>query len=204
MPSNHGDELALGIGVAVDVPLGCLDRPVTGEQLDIAQRPTDPMNQPRRPGDERPASGMGRAAVQTDVPECAVEPDHDAQWRHRTAPLGSDERAAAGRETAIGGECLAKLGMHRDQPAAAVLGGDVAQLDHRTDVAGRIEDHVPGQVGDLTGPQASLGGQQHDHAVTEVVPGATGKDEEVVDVTDGEYFGLLAWHIKPLSRSSFV
>ena len=41
MPSNHCDQLALGIGVAVDVPLGGLDRPVAGEQLDIAQRPTD-------------------------------------------------------------------------------------------------------------------------------------------------------------------
>ena len=69
MPSNHGDKLALGIGVAVDVPLGGLDRPVTSEQLDIAQRATDPMNQPRRPGDERPASGVGRAAMQTDVPK---------------------------------------------------------------------------------------------------------------------------------------
>ena len=124
MPSNHGDKLALGISVAVDVPLGGLDRPVTGEQLDIAQRATDPMNQPRRPGDERPASGMRRAAVETDVPECAVEPDHDAQRRHRTAALGSDDRSAAGGETAIGGEGLAKIGVHRDQPAAAVLGRD--------------------------------------------------------------------------------
>ena len=94
--------------------------------------------------------------------------------------------------TAIGGDGLAKVGVCRDQPAAAVLGGDVAQLDHRTDAAGRIEDHVPGQVGDLTGPQASLGGQQHDHAVTEGVPGAAGKNQEVVDVTTGEYFCLLA------------
>ena len=67
MPSNHGDKLALGISVAVDVPLGRLDRPVASEQLDVAQRATDPMNQPRRPGDERPPSGMRRAAVQTDV-----------------------------------------------------------------------------------------------------------------------------------------
>jgi hypothetical protein len=36
MPSNHGDQLALHIGVAVDVPLGCLDRSVTSEQLNVA------------------------------------------------------------------------------------------------------------------------------------------------------------------------
>ena len=188
MPSNHCDQLALRIGVAVDVPLGRLDRPVTGEQLDIAQRATGLVHQPRRPGDERPASGMGRAAVQTDVAECAVEPDHDTQRRHRPAALGSDDRSAAGRETAIGGEGLAKIGVHRDQSAAAVLGRDIAQLDHRTDVAGRIEDHVPGQVGDLTGPQASLGGQQHDHTVAEGMSGAAGKNQEVVDVANERVF----------------
>ena len=29
----------------------------------------------------------------------------------------------------------------------------------------RIKHHVPRQVGDLTGPQASLGGKQNDHTV---------------------------------------
>ena len=77
----------------------------------------------------------------------------------------------------------------------------VAQLDHRTDVAGRIDHHVPGQVGDLTGPQASLGGQQDDHTVTEGMSGATGKNKEVVDVAKRKYFCLFAWHVAPLSRS---
>ena len=49
-----------------------------------------------------------------------------------------------------------KIGMNRDQPATAVLGGDIAQLNHRTDFASGIEHHVPGQVGDLTGAQAAL------------------------------------------------
>ena len=40
MPSNHCDQLALYIAVAVDVALSCLDRPVTSEQLHIAQRAT--------------------------------------------------------------------------------------------------------------------------------------------------------------------
>ena len=167
---------------------------MTCEQLDVPQRPTDPMNQPRGPGDERPASGMGRAAGETNVPKCAIEPDHDTEWRHRTAALGSDDRPDAGREAAIGGEGLAKVGVSRDQTAAAALGREIAQLDHRPDVAGRIEHHVPGQVGDLTGPQASLGGQQHDDAVAERVPGAAGKHEEVVDVTNRKYFCLFASH----------
>ena len=56
MPSNHCDQLALYIAVAVDVPLSCLDGAVTGEQLDIAQRTTGLVDEPRRPGDERPPS----------------------------------------------------------------------------------------------------------------------------------------------------
>jgi hypothetical protein len=104
---------------------------------------------------------MGRAAVQTDVAEGAVEPDHDTQRCHRATALGSDDRAGAGREAAIGGEGLAKIGVHRDQPAAAVLGRDIPELNHQPKVAGWIKDHVPGQPGDLSGPQASLGSQQH-------------------------------------------
>jgi hypothetical protein len=46
IPSNHCDQLALHIAVAVDISLCCLDRPVTSEQLDIAQRTTGLMNEP--------------------------------------------------------------------------------------------------------------------------------------------------------------
>ena len=85
------------------------------------------------------------------------------------------------------------IGINR---AAAVLGRGIAQLNHRPDLAGWIEHHVPGQVGDLTGPEARLGGKQHDDTVTERVPGAAGKNQEVVDVTNGEYLCLLASHIQ--------
>ena len=78
--------------------------------------------------------------------------------------------------------------MHRDQSAAAVLGRGIAQLDHRTDVAGWIEHHVPGQLGDLTGPQARLGGEQDDHPIAEGMPGAAGKNQEVVDVAKRRVF----------------
>ena len=107
-----------------------------------------------------------------------------------------------GRETAIGGEGLPKIGVHWDQSAAAVLGRNVAQLDHRTNVAGWIEHHVPGQVGNLTGPQARLGGQQDDHAVTERMSGATGKNQEVADVAKRKYFCLLASHVSKSNCSS--
>jgi hypothetical protein len=57
--SNHCNKLALHIGVAVNVPLGGLDRPVAGEQLEIPQRPTGFVHEPCGPGVERPPSERG-------------------------------------------------------------------------------------------------------------------------------------------------
>ena len=53
---NHRDELTLHIGVAIDVPLGGLDRLMASKQLDIAQRTTGFVHEPCGPGDERPPS----------------------------------------------------------------------------------------------------------------------------------------------------
>ena len=80
-------------------------------------------------------------------------------------------------------------GINRPLPFLAAM---IAQLDHRPDVASWIKHHVPGQFGDLTGPQASLGGQQDDHTIAEAMPGAGSKNKEVVDVVKREYLGLLA------------
>src|SRR5580704_3372715 len=139
---------------------------------------------------------MRRAAIETNVAKHTIEPHHDAQRRHGTTSLGSDERSNAGREAAIRGEGVAEIWVDRDQASAAVLGRGIAQLDHHTDVAGWIEHHVPGQLGNLTGSQASLGGKQHDYTVTVRAPGAGSKNQEVVEVANGKYFCLLAWHIR--------
>src|ERR1700730_12625624 len=56
MPLNHRNELALGIGVAVDVPLRGLDRPMTGQQLHVAQRAACLMNNASGAGNERAAA----------------------------------------------------------------------------------------------------------------------------------------------------
>ena len=53
------------------------------------------------------------------------------------------------------------------------------------------------RLGDLNGPQASLGGQQDHHTVAEGMSGATGKNKEVVDVAKRKNFCLLASHRKP-------
>ena len=143
---------------------------------------------------------MRRTTVETEVAKCPIKPDHDAQRRHGAAALGLNKWPNAGRGTAICGECLMQIGVHRDQSSAAVLGRSIAQLDYRADITGRIKHHVPGQFGNLTGPQASLGGKQDDHAIAEGMPGAGNKNQEVIDVAKGEYFCLLTWHGVSLSE----
>jgi hypothetical protein len=56
--SNQGHELALNVGVAVDVPLRCQERPMTGEQLDVPERTSCTVNKSSGPGDEGAATGM--------------------------------------------------------------------------------------------------------------------------------------------------
>ena len=57
--SNQRYELALGIGIAIDVPLGGLDRPVARHELYISQRGTGMVDQPGGSGDEGAAARMG-------------------------------------------------------------------------------------------------------------------------------------------------
>ena len=61
-------------------------------------------------------------------------------------------------ETSIRVEGLAKVGVHRDQSAAAVLGRVIAQLKSPNRCRLSDRPHVPGQIGDLTRTQASLDG----------------------------------------------
>src|SRR5690348_4319128 len=50
--SDQRHQLLLRISIAVDVALGGLDRPVTGQQLHVAKRSSRLVNQPRSAGDE--------------------------------------------------------------------------------------------------------------------------------------------------------
>src|SRR5271166_5245961 len=78
-PSNHRDQFTLSVAVAIDVPLGGLDRPVTGQQLDVPQAAACLVHDPGGTGDEGPSAGMGRAAFQANVLERPVEPHDDAE-----------------------------------------------------------------------------------------------------------------------------
>jgi hypothetical protein len=42
----------------------------------------------------------------------------------------------------------------------------VSQLRYRTDGTGRLEDHFPGKICNLSGSQTSFHGEQNDHVVS--------------------------------------
>ena len=70
----------------------------------------------------------------------------------------------------------------------------VWQLKCGPDGTGRIGDHLPRQVGDLTGPETGFCRQQHHDFVAHWLSGRLGKEEEVVDVGVGQDLCLLARH----------
>ena len=84
-----------------------------------------------------------------------------------------------------------------DQPTASLLGCAITQLDHAADFASGIEDHVPGQLGDLAGPQSGFDRQQHDQLVPDGVAGVAGKDEEAIQLMIRKCLRLLARHLNP-------
>ena len=72
--------------------------------------------------------------------------------------------------------------MQRNDAAAALLGRDVMQVDRVADLGIRVEDHLPGQVGDLGCAQTGLDRKQYDEMVTSRMAGAGSEQQEVFDV----------------------
>jgi hypothetical protein len=71
----------------------------------------------------------------------------------------------------------------------------VVQFDGLTDLAGRIQHHVPRQPGDLARPQAGLDREQHHQLVAKRVAGGGGEDEEVVYLLIVKNLRQLAGHL---------
>jgi hypothetical protein len=122
---------------------------------------------------------MGGAAVQPERAVCGREPKHDTQRLHRTATLGPNHQGGALRHAMPNSEGIPQLRMQWDLSSASILRSAIPQLDGATYATIRIEDHVPGQVGDLAGPHPSLCGQQRDDLVSHRMPGAFGVDKEI-------------------------
>ena len=116
------------------------------------------MNEAGSAGDECPAARVRRASRQTYCPVCDGEKIHDADWRHWPPAFGPDNWPHGDGGVAPGGEGGAEIGMHRDNPAGFLLRGVVPQLDDRANIAGRVQNHRPGQVRDFPSPQSGFEG----------------------------------------------
>src|SRR5450759_4504358 len=87
--SDQRHQPPLSVGFAVDVALGGLNRSVTGENLNIPERPTGFMNEAGSAGDEGPAARVGRAPGKAYCPIRTGEPVGDARWGQAAAAFGT-------------------------------------------------------------------------------------------------------------------
>ena len=71
------DQPALSVGTAFDVALRRLQRSMAYKLLDITERATSFMYKPGGQGHKGPPAGVGRASLQTQLPELQLEPVDD-------------------------------------------------------------------------------------------------------------------------------
>ena len=86
--------------------------------------------------------------------------------------------------------------MNWDQSATLLLRRVIPKFDDRSDLAPRIQDHLPRELRDLARAQAGFDGEQNDDDVSVRVPAGGGVDEEVLYISIRQYLFLLACHIQ--------
>jgi hypothetical protein len=159
--SDQRYELALGVGVAVNVSLSGLDRFVPGQQLHVPQRATGFVDQPRSPSDEGAAAGMGGAAFQPNCPKRPSKPADDTDRTHRATTFRPNDRTfRCALKVSQLDQSRMQFRVDRNDSTAALLCYSVSQFEGPADLAGGVNHHWPGQVSDLTGPETGLDRQQ--------------------------------------------
>ena len=73
-------------------------------------------------------------------------------------------------------EGITQIRMDRNDSVTAFLGQVVPQLQDGRDLARRIDHHVPTQIGDFGGTQASLHLLQHDNLIADRVSGVLSEE----------------------------
>ena len=179
---NQRYQPPLCVAVAVDVSLRRLNGAMTGEQLDISQRSTRPVNQPCRSRDECSATGMRGTAIKTDGAIGATEPDHDASCFHLVAPLRQNDRLSTTRVSVEIGQSISEVWVKGDNAAMAHFRGAVSELQRGADATFRVVHHLPGQVRNLSSSKTCFYGEQDDDTVAGWVAGRFGEQEQIVDV----------------------
>lgn len=119
---------------------------------------------------------MRGAAIKTDGAICAAKPDDNAARFHLVAPLRKHDGPRRLGCPSKFGERLSKNGMERDYPAMALLCSAIPQLQDRANSAVGSENHLPREIRNFSGSQASFYGEQDDHAVSKRVTSRFGKE----------------------------
>ncbi|CAH1654809.1 hypothetical protein CHELA20_53958 [Hyphomicrobiales bacterium] len=164
--SEQSDELALGIGVTIDIALRGLDRAMSGQHLDIPQATAGTVEIARGLGDETAASGMGRAADQAQGVIEAHKKIDDAVRPQRSAATRDDDGTIEDPRSLDVLQSSAQIRMNGNPTSAALLGDGIPDAQHWAHPTFVVEHHRPIETGDLTGSQPGLHRQQHDDAIT--------------------------------------
>ena len=96
VPSQQRDELALGLGIPLDVALGHGQAGMAGELLDIPEAPSDLRHFACGARNEGPASGVRRAAVHLQRGIEPMEPQAHGGRGQPTSTLGEEDRPVGG------------------------------------------------------------------------------------------------------------
>ena len=124
---------------------------MASQQLHVAQRPAGVVNEPGRPSDECPPPRMGRTPVEADDPIGVGKPDDDACGvigPPRSDTITGPVPWVTARHLVSARRKSSCNGTLRPLPFLAAWSGNSRTVP---DGAGRIGDHGPSQVGDLTG-----------------------------------------------------
>src|ERR1700723_2195448 len=88
------DDPDLSFRVGFDVTLRGPKVRVTGQHLDVTERPADRRDLPRGIGDESASAAVTRTAVEADVPVPSPEQVDDGLRRHSPRPFALDQEGA--------------------------------------------------------------------------------------------------------------
>ena len=180
--SNQTDQRPLDVAIAVDVALGRLNGPVTCQQLNVAKGAAGFVDHASSSRDEGATARVRRAAVEAEHFICPAKPDDDAQRGHGPTALRANDRPLTATNASRVDQCLAKVGMQRHRTTAALFSDPILQLKGGAYLAAGVEDHVPGQFGNLSRAQAGFHREKNDQTVTKWMPRALSEKQEIVDM----------------------
>jgi len=139
---------------------------LVSELLNIAEAPARLEHEPRGIGDECAPPGMRRAAIELQISVQSGEPVDDAARPQRIATLRFDDRPIHFVVLLQSTQRTRQFRVYRDRATTTLFCRGIMQLDLRGDPALSIDDHRPGQLGDLASPKASFGREQNDGSIT--------------------------------------